>query len=46
MRDKSTIRFEIPVPWSERPALIEASGHRAVVVAAIAGVLIAAMLMI
>lgn len=35
MRDKSSIEFEIPVPWAERPVRIHASGIRAVIVAAI-----------
>jgi len=40
MRDKPTIRFEIPLPWAERPASIQASGPLAVLIAALSAILI------
>ncbi len=44
MREKSSIKFEIPVPWATRPACIEAKGGHAVLVAGIvAFILIAAI---
>jgi hypothetical protein len=33
MREKSSIKFEIPLPWASAPARIEACGRHAVVVA-------------
>jgi hypothetical protein len=35
MRDKPSIKFEIPVPWATTPACIEAKGSYAVLVAGI-----------
>ena len=40
MRDRSSIKFELPVPWAAAPAYIEASGRLAVIVAGIVAVLI------
>jgi hypothetical protein len=34
MRDKSSIKIEIPVPWASAPACIT-SGHQGVIVAGI-----------
>jgi hypothetical protein len=38
MRHKSSISFEIPLPWSATPARIEASGTQAVIVAGIVAI--------
>ena len=40
MREKSSIKFEIPVPWASAPACITASGRHAVIVAGTVTVII------
>jgi len=44
MREKSSIKFEIPVPWASVPVCITASGRHAVVVAGTVAVIIAILL--
>ncbi|MER9759979.1 hypothetical protein [Mesorhizobium sp. M0138] len=39
MCDKSSIRFEIPVPWAVSSACIEANGRHAVIVAGVVAVI-------
>ena len=40
MREESSIRFEIPVPWAAAPIRIEATGRHAVAVAGIIATII------
>jgi hypothetical protein len=40
MREKSSIKFEIPVPWANAPACIEARGRHAVAVAGAVAVIL------
>lgn len=40
MRDKPFIHFEIPLPWSKRPAKVCAHGPMAVVVASVTVLLV------
>lgn len=44
MREKSSIKFEIPVPWAAKPALIKAKGSHAVLVAGIVAVILIAVI--
>ncbi|MFI0849384.1 hypothetical protein [Mesorhizobium sp. IMUNJ 23232] len=46
MRERSSIKFEIPVPWAAAPASIEASGRHAVFVAGIVAVIIILILVL
>ena len=44
MREESSIKFKIPVPWAAKPACIEAKGSHAVLVAGIVAVILIAVL--
>lgn len=46
MREKSSIKFEIPVPWASGPACIEACGRYAVIVAGIVAVIILVLIIL
>lgn len=46
MREKSSIKFKIPVPWASAPACIEACGRHAVVVAGAVAVIFAILIVI
>jgi hypothetical protein len=39
MRNKSSISFEIPVPWAATPACIKATGTHAVIVAGVVAII-------
>lgn len=46
MRDTSSIKFEIPVPWAATPACIEAKGRHAVLIAGIVAVILIGFLVL
>jgi hypothetical protein len=46
MRDKSSIKFQIPVPWANSPACIEACGRHAVTVAGTVAVIIVILILV
>ena len=46
MHEKSSIKFEIPVPWANSPARIEARGRHALIVAGIVAVIIVILVLV